>query len=82
VKTREDGDQSARKTREAALIVPVLGFLLLTPPFAQVFSIDSSVLGVPTIVVYVFSVWIGLIVIAFWLSKRLSRSEPPRPPEG
>lgn len=82
MKIREDQELRARKVREAALILPAIGVLLLTPPFAQVFAIDSRILGVPTVVVYVFSIWLGLIVIARRLAVLLSPDEPPHPPEG
>lgn len=71
----------ARKTRDAALIVPLMGLTLLTPPVAQMFAIDSSVLGVPTVVVYIFTVWAGLIYIARRLALRLSSAEQSDLPE-
>jgi hypothetical protein len=72
----------ARKVRDAAVILPLIGYLMLTPPFADIFAVDSRILGVPTVVVYVFSIWVGLIVIAWRLAVRLSPNEPPQPPEG
>jgi len=82
VKSREDQELRARKVREAALVLPFIGFLLLTPPFAKIFGIDSRILGVPTVVVYVFAIWLSLIVIARRLAAILSPDDPPQPPEG
>lgn len=77
----EERELRARKARDAALILPLIGLLLLTPPFAQVFANDSRILGVPTVVVYVFSIWAALILIAQRLSVLLSSDEPTQPPE-
>lgn len=82
MKAPDDQEMRVRKARDAAVVLPLIGFLMLTPPIADIFAVDSRVLGVPTIVVYVFSIWAGLIVIAWRLSVRLSPNDPPHPPEG
>ena len=60
-----------RKTRDAALILPIIGLLFLIPPFATIFAIDGRILGIPVMVAYIFVVWALLIAAAAVLSKRI-----------
>jgi len=62
---------TARKARDRAIILPLIGLLLLIPPMAQVFEIPGRLNGLPFIWLYVFVVWAALIAGAFLLSKRL-----------
>ena len=64
-----------RRLREGAFMLPIVGFFLLTPPFINVFAIDGTFFGIPIIVVYIFSIWTVLIIIARQLARRLM---PPR----
>lgn len=63
------------RTRDAALILPILGAFLLISPAAAVFDSTTTVLGLPLVVLYVFGVWLGLIVAAVALARRLSADE-------
>ena len=56
-------------------ILPLLGLFLLMPPVITLFVTDGVVAGVPLIVVYMFATWLGLVVAAALLARRL------RPPE-
>ena len=69
----------ARKTRDRAIILPLIGLLLLVPPIAQIFEIKGRLNGLPFIWLYVFAVWAALIAGAFLLSKRLGDESDPRP---
>ncbi len=60
-----------RKLTSAALVLTLLGALLFMPPIASVFQIRRLVLGVPAEVIYLFTVWVLLVVGAWWLGKRL-----------
>jgi len=73
----ESSDHSlrSRKTRDRALILPLVGILLLLPPFAAVFDIEGRLFGLPVTWVYVFSVWALLIAGAWFLAGRLSDAE-------
>ncbi|MEM7545308.1 MAG: hypothetical protein AAF367_07215 [Pseudomonadota bacterium] len=75
----DDGDLIAAKRRDAALILPLAGLALLTPPVIGVFGAEAAVLGVPLIVVYLFGAWAGLIVCAAFLSRRLMADTDPGP---
>ncbi|MEX2520469.1 MAG: hypothetical protein WD969_14200 [Paracoccaceae bacterium] len=70
------GDEAAlkaAKTRDAALVLPLAGLALFTPPLIEVFAADETIFGAPLIVVYVFTAWAGLVAAAFLLSRRLAR---------
>jgi hypothetical protein len=60
------------RLRDAAVLLPVLGAVLFMPPVITLFAAAGAGLaGVPLIVVYVFGTWLGLIVAAALLSRRL-----------
>ena len=74
-----------RKLESAALFLSLLGVLLILPPLAMVFQLERRLFGVPLEVIYLFVCWLGLIVAAFWLGRRLPReaeAEPPSEGEG
>jgi len=74
---RADQDLRHRKTRDRALILPLVGLILLTPPVAGVFQLDAKIAGVPFTAIYLFAVWALLIAGAAALSRRLrDRNEP------
>ncbi len=75
MRSGEDRETRARKARDAALIAPLIGLLLLTPPVAQIFAVDTSFIGVPAVVVYVFAIWVALILIAKRLSGLLASND-------
>mgnify|MGYP000020278090 CR=1 FL=1 len=66
-------DQTGRKSREAAILLPLLGLLLITPPFVEIFAADVTLFGVPLLAAYLFAIWAGMIICAFLLSRTLSR---------
>jgi hypothetical protein len=61
----------------AAVLLPCIGLFLLMPPVIQLFASKHDIAGVPLIVVYLFGVWLGLIVVAAWLSQRLDAPVTP-----
>ena len=74
---RRRTDQPLRhgKARDRALILPLIGALLFTPPVAGIFEIDAKIGGVPFLLVYLFAVWAALIAGAAILSRRLREAE-------
>lgn len=62
--------QSSR-LRDAAVLLPLLGLLAWMPPVIGLFDASGRILGVPLIVAWLFGVWLVLIVVAFWFSRRL-----------
>jgi len=78
---RADEPLRHRKTRDRALILPLAGLILLTPPVAGVFHLDAKIAGIPFTLVYLFAVWALLIAGAAALSRRLrDGGEPGAPP--
>jgi hypothetical protein len=63
----------SRKLESAALLLTVLGAMLIVPPLALLFQVERRVLGIPVEVIYLFTVWAGLIAGAWWLGRRLPR---------
>ena len=64
-----------RKIASAALFFCVLGTALLLPPLVLVFNTQMRVLGLPTELIYLFSVWLVLILGTRWFAYRLPDDE-------
>jgi hypothetical protein len=69
---------STQRTRDAALILPLIGAFLLMSPTALVFDLVETVFGIPMVVLYIFGTWFGLILIALALARRLSARDERR----
>lgn len=76
---RPDQPLLHRKARDRALILPLVGLILLTPPFAGIFQLDVKIAGVPFTVIYLFVVWAILIAGAAMLSRQLRDGNTPGP---
>ena len=76
---RDSGEPAlrARKSRDAALILPLAGLLLISPPMLAIFSRDDGVFGGALVAVYLFSIWAVLIFCAFRLARRLKNEIDP-----
>jgi len=72
---RSDRPLRHRKARDWALILPLVGFLLLSPLVASVVRVEADIGGVPSALVYVFAVWAALVAGAALLSRSLSEVE-------
>lgn len=80
--SQQDGSQreqllSAHKVRDRALILPLVGLVILTPPVAGIFQLDLRIAGIPFTVLYLFAVWGLLIAGAAVLSQQLRDDERP-----
>lgn len=62
-----------RKLREGALLLPVFGAFFLVSPLITVFTGVTTVFGLPLIFVYIFGVWLGLVLIARAMARRLEK---------
>jgi hypothetical protein len=69
------------RTQNAAVVVPLVGLLLLMPPFISLFAAPVLVFGIPLVVLYMFGVWIALVLLTWWLGRRLAPDgdSSPRP---
>ncbi|ODT72923.1 MAG: hypothetical protein ABS75_01490 [Pelagibacterium sp. SCN 63-23] len=63
-------------------LLTVMGLVVLVPPVVTLFNHDSTFLGVPQIVVYLFGVWLLLILGTVALAHYLSPDPAGRQDEG
>lgn len=71
----------ARRIREGARVLPVLGVVLVLLPLLWAGDPETPA---PTRggMIYIFGVWLLLIAAAGWLSRRLDTSAAEEPDEG
>lgn len=62
----------AARPREVALVLPLIGVALFSPPLIALFALDAQIFGAPFILVYVFVVWAALIIAARLQARRLT----------
>ncbi len=62
-----------RKLRDSALLLPLFGVFLLVSPFITIFTGPITVFGLPLIFVYIFGVWLGLVILARAMARRLDK---------
>jgi hypothetical protein len=62
--------------RDAAIALPFIGLFLLMPPVVTLF-VGTHVAGVPLVVAYIFAVWLGLVLAAALLARRLDDAATP-----
>jgi hypothetical protein len=60
--------------RELVVALFALGAVLLSWPFLTIFNSPRPVLGVPVLVLYLFTVWAAIIVVLFWVTRRTEPS--------
>ncbi len=71
-----------RKARDRSVALLLLGGVLLMPPIGAIFRLDTTVLGVPFPLAYIFVVWVLLIIGGASLVKALQDSDVlPAPTE-
>lgn len=69
-----------RRLRDAARLLPVLAmFLIILPMLWGEEGTDHRATGPDAI--YLFAVWLGLILVAALLARRLVQSDGARPPD-
>ena len=62
-----------RKIQDGALLLPLIGAFLLLSPLITVFTGPAALFGLPLIFVYVFGVWLGLVIMARAMARRLDK---------
>ena len=62
-----------RKLHDGALLLPVFGAFLLISPLITVFTGATTLFGLPLIFVYIYGVWLGLVLIARAMARRLDK---------
>jgi hypothetical protein len=56
------------KSKDLLVALFVLGLVLLSWPFLTVVNRPVALLGIPSLVLYLFLVWAGIIGVLFWLA--------------
>jgi hypothetical protein len=56
--------------RDLLVALFFLGGALLSWPLLSIVNQPRTVLGVPLLVVYLFSVWAAIIAVLFWVTRR------------
>jgi len=72
---------TARKFRDGALVLPILGLFLFLTPIAGLFAVEGNGASVPPIFAYIYGVWFALILVSAWLAPRLSQDNLPEAPQ-
>ena len=67
--------QPARRSRELLVALFVLGIVLLTPPVLVVFNNATRILGIPTLYLYLFAIWLALIALVALAVERQDTAE-------
>lgn len=72
----DNGEEAWRtkdKSRDAALVLPLVGAVLLLPPIIEMFGFGMQERGGLSVAIYLFVVWAGMIFCAWrisvWLRK-------------
>lgn len=60
-----------RRLRLIAFFLPVVGLLLMMPPFVFLFDRPGTFIGVPVIIAFLFMLWGAMIVATFLVQRRL-----------
>jgi hypothetical protein len=56
------------KSKDLLVALFALGIVLLSWPLLTVVNRPATVLGIPSLVAYLFAVWAGIIAVLFWLT--------------
>ncbi len=60
------------KTRTSLVLGGIVVFLLLNYPLLQIFNLDTTIWGVPLLVLYLHVVWLAAIAALYALGRRLT----------
>ena len=62
-----------RKLQDAAILLPIFGAFLIISPIITIFAGSTTLFGLPLIFLYIFGVWLGLVIIARAMARRLDK---------
>ncbi len=65
-----------RKFAFTALLLPLLGLLAILPPLVSIRNVSVTFFGFPSIIAYLFGIWLLLIFGAFILQKNIPEKLP------
>lgn len=61
-----------RRHRDLAFLLPCIGAFLYFSPLKSGISSETTLAGIPLVLLFVFGIWAALILAAAWLARRLS----------
>ena len=73
-----------QRIRERAIVLPLVAFVVLVPPFLTLFNKPITIFEIPLLYIYVFCVWLILILLGWRMThsirllsqnQRLSKKE-------
>jgi hypothetical protein len=67
--------QPPSRSRELLVALFVLGIVLLAPPLLIVFNKATRILGIPTLYLYLFAIWLALIALVAFAVERHDTAE-------
>lgn len=56
------------KSNDLLVALFAVGVVLLSWPFLTIVNGTGTVFGIPELVLYLFTVWAGIIAVLFWLT--------------
>lgn len=65
-----------RRTRDAALVLPLIGILIFLPPYIRIFDQNAFLAGIPVLFIYIFMLWFIGIVLTAIVARRLVGKGP------
>jgi uncharacterized membrane-anchored protein len=63
-------EQHENPVREAWILCLFLGLVMLNFPFIQIFNFSKLVLGIPTLVLYLFFGWFVSILVIYLFARQ------------
>lgn len=64
-----------RRGGERQVALFLLGVFMLVPPLLLVFNHPVRVMGIPSLYLYIFAVWLGLIGLTVLIARRIKRDD-------
>ncbi|VAW20214.1 hypothetical protein MNBD_ALPHA12-1753 [hydrothermal vent metagenome] len=61
-----------RKLQFLNFLLPLIGFLLMSPPLISIANVDKMIFGFPAIIAFLFTVWMLLIAAAFLFQRHIA----------
>ena len=68
----ENGVAGPHRAKETLLLTLSLGIIFLFPPVILIFNKPVTIAGLPLSTIYLFAVWITIIGLCAYASRRLS----------
>jgi|GEM_PF-6833228 hypothetical protein len=59
-----------------SLFISIIFLILLTFPVIQMFNLNKLILGIPALLLYILSLWVVMIVLLIWLTRRTKNDLP------